>query len=198
MAASPHRSVVVAIWHQHFLAMLPGLPKGWQWAIMASRSADGDITSGFAQRLGLRAYRGSSRKGGAHAAHEALRGLEEGWSLILTVDGPRGPFRVPKPGALALAARAGVPVVPVAGRATSDVVLPSWDRLRVPLPGAQVAVVFGAALTPIPSADAAGELAQRRHLAEVLNQLEVEAAGHCRRRDATPPWHRLRDGQRLR
>jgi hypothetical protein len=50
------------------------------------------------------------------------------------------------PGVAALAARTGVPVVPLGIGATPAVTLRSWDRFQIPLPFARVVMVFG---TPI-------------------------------------------------
>lgn len=63
------------------------------------------------------------------------------------MDGPRGPARVSRPGALWLARLSGQPLVVVAAAARPAVRLPRWDRHLVPLPGPDIAIVYGEPIT---------------------------------------------------
>ncbi|HEY7737643.1 MAG TPA: hypothetical protein VIC63_01230 [Candidatus Limnocylindria bacterium] len=68
----------------------------------------------------------------------------EGFSLVVTPDGPWGPYRVAKPGALLVARQSGLPILPVAVRARPAFRLPRrWDRQLVPLPFSRLALVAG-------------------------------------------------------
>lgn len=81
-----------------------------------------------------------------------------GYSLVVTPDGPWGPYRVAKPGALIVARHAGLPILPLAVRARPAVRLRNrWDRQLLPLPfsrldlvvGKRLAVDAGAPLRPL-------------------------------------------------
>ena len=80
----------------------------------------------------------------------ALRQMEAalacGKDVLIAVDGPRGPRHRVAPGALWLARAMGVEIRPVGSAASPALRLPRWDRLIVPLPGARIALVVGAAL----------------------------------------------------
>lgn len=66
----------------------------------------------------------------------------DGYSLVVTPDGPWGPYRVAKPGALLAAREAGLPILPLAVRARPAVRLPwRWDRQIVPLPFSRISVL---------------------------------------------------------
>jgi hypothetical protein len=121
-----------------------------------------------------------------------MQAVRAGYTLAIAIDGPRGPFRLPKVGPLEIARDAGVPVVPVAARATREWRVPSWDRFRVPCPRAHVALVYGEPLW-FPEGDPDGvELAHRQHrLAVALNELDAAASARVGRRDAYPPPGRL-------
>lgn len=94
-----------------------------------------------------------------------------GWSLALACDGPLGPYRVAKPGALLLARESGLPIVPWAIVASPSVRLRRrWDRQVVPLPFARLRVIEG---THLRIAD--GEALKPR-LAELQAELSRVAA----------------------
>src|SRR5690606_36321336 len=98
-------------------------------------------------RLGVRASRGSSSRGGAAGLRDLIRQARAGWDLGFTPDGPRGPARVVQPGIVHAAAATGLPVIPVALAAHRQRELRTWDRTVVPLPLSRVEIVYGPALT---------------------------------------------------
>lgn len=72
----------------------------------------------------------------------------EGFSLVVTPDGPWGPHRIVKPGALIVARHAGLPVLPVAVSARPALRLTGrWDRQILPLPFSRLELVAGPPLT---------------------------------------------------
>jgi len=103
--------------------------------VMTSRSFDGEYIARFIQRFGYGAARGSSTRGAVGALVEMTRLARAGSPNAFTIDGPKGPRHVAKPGAVLLASKTGQPILPFA-------VLPercweakgSWDRLQLPLP----------------------------------------------------------------
>ena len=96
---------------------------------------------------------------------------EDVWYLAITVDGPRGPKGVVKPGAIFLAAKSGLEIVPVSCDAKRKWILPSWDNFEIPKPFAKVVVTMG---DPIAIKDITGHTQikdQAEKLAEILNEL---------------------------
>jgi len=132
---------VVAFLHGDLLAMV-GLHRDRGLIALTSRSKDGALAAAALGALGFGVIRGSSSAGGADALRAAARALREGRSPAFAVDGPRGPAGVPKPGAEALARRAGVPIVFGVVDAPG-IRLRSWDRFGVPWPFARVRVRYG-------------------------------------------------------
>lgn len=74
---------------------------------------------------------------------EMARALADGWSVGIALDGPHGPPRVLRPGALWLARQSGKPLVVMGFAAWPSFRAPRWDRHLVPLPGARIAVAYG-------------------------------------------------------
>jgi lysophospholipid acyltransferase (LPLAT)-like uncharacterized protein len=190
--ASPYHAFLVAHWHQSMLAIV-GPHHHLKVATLASRSHDGDVSARYLERIGLRVVRGSSSRGGAEGAKALMRSLQEGYHLVINVDGPRGPSKVVKPGVPELARRCGIPVVPLVARATREWSLKrSWDRFRIPIPGSHVAVCYG---EPIfftgPEPDAAELVRRRQLLGRRLHALEAYACSLTGRSDPYPPMAEL-------
>jgi lysophospholipid acyltransferase (LPLAT)-like uncharacterized protein len=75
---------------------------------------------------------------GVRAAMRAMASaLREGADVIVACDGPAGPARKVKTGAIWLAQATGCPIVPVGCAVRPALRVPRWDRLMVPLPGAR-------------------------------------------------------------
>jgi len=192
MAGSPNRAVIFCLWHQSLFQVL-ARHHHQRVAALTSLSGDGTIIAAYMERIGLRPVRGSASRGGLKAARELLKAIAEGWHAAITVDGPRGPFKEVKPGPLEIARRSGVPIVPVGVRASREYSFKrSWDRFRLPLPGARVALVYGAPLWVPPEYPAPDEMfARRRALALALHRAEEEAGNAVGKYNDTPPRHCL-------
>jgi hypothetical protein len=193
MRSSPTGSVVFCLWHQSLFALL-GAHHGQHVAALASLSGDGTIMAEYLARIGLRPVRGSSSRGGLKAARELMGAVTEGWHAAITVDGPRGPYKEVKPGPFEIARRTGAPIIPVGVRASGEISFKrAWDRFRLPLPGARVAVVYGEAMALPAEYPTPEDLARRRvDLARRLHDLESRAGALVGRPLQGPPRDCLR------
>jgi lysophospholipid acyltransferase (LPLAT)-like uncharacterized protein len=85
-----------------------------------------------------------NRQEGRRLALRLARLAEEGHSLVVTPDGPFGPYRKAKPGALIVARASGLPIVPIGMGVRPALHLHRrWDRQVVPLPFSRIRVVQG-------------------------------------------------------
>jgi lysophospholipid acyltransferase (LPLAT)-like uncharacterized protein len=122
--------------------------------VMVSLSDDGAMQARALSGLGFRVVRGSSSRGGVRGLAALVRAMRGGLDAAFAVDGPRGPYGEPKPGALLAAKRAGALLVPMGSAITHGKVFErAWDRFTLAWPFSTVAVVLGAPLEP--DADAA-------------------------------------------
>ena len=178
-AASREGPCVVAVWHGRFVGVLME-NFGSQLVTMASLSADGAFAAGAVRMVGLRVARGSSSRGGREALTAMSVALTTGVPVAgLTVDGPKGPWRRVKPGAVALAIKHDLPLVPATFSSRRLIELRSWDRLVLPRPFSRTVVRYGEPLTPErmradPEAalDGIGE-----ELDRIGRELDLEVAG---------------------
>lgn len=110
--------------------------------VLVSEHDDGEYISRVLVRHGFGTVRGSSTRGGTRALRGLVRAARRGHDLAVTVDGPTGPPKVFKPGALSAAQIAGLPVVPMALRSGDGWRFRSWDRFLVPRPLSTLEVEF--------------------------------------------------------
>jgi lysophospholipid acyltransferase (LPLAT)-like uncharacterized protein len=127
------RPVIYSFWHRVVF------PASWMWrkqriAVMVSRSFDGECIARIIERLGFVAVRGSSSRGGAGALLGMKRVLERGESVAFTIDGPRGPKYVAKPGPVGLSKVTSIPMAAFYVALGNSWVLETWDDFMIPKP----------------------------------------------------------------
>jgi lysophospholipid acyltransferase (LPLAT)-like uncharacterized protein len=144
---------VSVLWHEHLLPLLWS-NRGSGAVILASLHADGRRLAAASRRWGYGITDGSSTRGAVVALRRAIRVLRGGGEIAVAADGPKGPRRAAKPGAVFAARHAGAVIVPVAAGASRAWRLASWDRLMVPTPFARVRVVYGDPVLPAEGLDA--------------------------------------------
>ena len=134
---------IFAIWHGHLLPLTYAFRNRSKHVII-SRSKDGEIIAQFASKLGYKPIRGSSSRGGAIAALEALTLLkDDAAGVVITVDGPKGPAHVVKDGIALLAKKTQVTVVcAVIDSYSRCKILKSWDSFLIPLPFARISITL--------------------------------------------------------
>lgn len=159
------KPVIYSFWHRATFA------SAWLWrkigiAVMVSRSFDGEYIARTLERLGFVAVRGSSRRGGATALLGLKNQLEQGNLVVFTIDGPRGPKYVAKPGPVRLSRASAAPMAAFYIAHSDAWVLNTWDELMIPKPFSKALVrLSGKMLVP---ADAGDE-----QMAEYHRQLQA-------------------------
>lgn len=163
-----HRCVFLATWWYRELDV----------AVMTSRSFDGEYIARIISHFGYRPVRGSSSRGAVGALIGMRKELEAGRSAAFTIDGPRGPKYVAKPGPVLLAQKTGYPIATFHFAPERAWVLKSWDEFMIPQPFSRVVLRVGR-LIPVP-ADS-DEAAQQRYHAEMqatLDRIRIYAEEH--------------------
>lgn len=169
---------LLAIWHQNLFAGILA-QTGRRHVVIVSRSGDGDPVTVLCEKLGHHVARGSSAsrgrdKGGREAKEDMIQQLEAGLPGALTVDGPRGPAHVVKPGIIEMARRTGLPIVPYLPLPQHYWSMKSWDRFRLPKPFTRIDVHYGEPLS-IPSELTGAQFEHyQRVVAESIDALEAQ------------------------
>lgn len=182
---------VFAFWHER-LPMMPALwslamhtrtrekrPRG-RMHVLVSRHQDGRLIGRMMAGFSLDLVHGSSakrgeQKGGTASLRALLAVLAAGDQVVITPDGPRGPARQAARGVAQLAALAGVPIVPCAAQSTRRRLLPTWDRMAVPLPFGRGVLACGVPIS-VPRLDWAASLPE---IEAALNEAARNADDAC-------------------
>ena len=127
------RPYVYSFWHN---CMIPAMYwcRDLQVRVMSSDSFDGEYTGRIMQKFGFVKVRGSSSKGAVRALLGMRRELEQGWTAAFTIDGPKGPRYVAKPGPVILSRSTGAPMVVFHIALERAWILKTWDRAMIPKP----------------------------------------------------------------
>ncbi len=146
---APLDGVVMAVWHNRLL-FSPVLVKKRirrNFVSIASNSDDGRYAATYMKSFSVSTVRGSSSRGGATAMKQLVKKMtEEEKSVVITIDGPRGPKYSCKAGAPKLASMTGRKLVPYVINSASYWQLRSWDHTQIPKPFTKIELVFAPAV----------------------------------------------------
>ena len=136
-AALQTRPMILAFWHS---CIFPAtyIWRDLQIRVLSSDSFDGEWTGRIIRKFGFVKVRGSSSRGAVRALLSMRRELEQGWAVAFTIDGPRGPRFVAKPGPVLLARATGAPMVAFHIAVERAWILNTWDRSMIPKPFSRV------------------------------------------------------------
>jgi hypothetical protein len=174
------RPYIVSFWHGRILPLSLYF-RGRGIVVITSENFDGEWIARIIGRLGYGTARGSSSRNARAATLQMVRDIRAGRSTAFTLDGPRGPARVAKPGAVWLASATGAPLLPIHAECERSWELRSWDRTQIPKPFSRVHMVVG---EPIELPRGLGEEAQEqacRELERVLEELRRRACEIAKR-----------------
>ena len=177
---------IYAFWHRVII------PVAW-WArnrgivVLNTTAFDGQWTRKVIEWLGFGTAQGSSSRGGLRGLAVMAKRLEEGVDCGFTIDGPRGPRYVAKPGPVMLARKTGCPILVFhIGVDRGKTFTKTWDHFLLPAPFARAVILCAPPIYVPVDADAA--LMETKH-AEMQRELE-------RVRDVAEGWFQLSEQQR--
>jgi lysophospholipid acyltransferase (LPLAT)-like uncharacterized protein len=133
---------VIVFWHGRMMPICYRFRRTGVSALV-SLSRDGDVLETYlsSSLKYCDVVRGSSGHG-SHTAFRVLLKTLKSRSCLMAPDGPRGPLHHAKAGALAAAARSGVPVMVVGWSSDRTKALRSWDRMEIPYPFSKVHIRY--------------------------------------------------------
>ena len=135
--------VIFVFWHGRLLPLIH-VHRRQGAVVLVSEHADSEYVTRILRRFGFGIVRGSSTRGGVAGLKGLIRAAGRGHDLAVTPDGPRGPNREFKHGALTVARMTSLPLIPVGVGASAGWCTNSWDRFLIPKPFSTVRVAYGA------------------------------------------------------
>ena len=175
---------IYAFWHECIFAL------AWRYshlgmAVVTSRSYDGEFIARTIEKLGYTAVRGSSSRGGVGALLGMHDVIARGNIAIFTIDGPRGPRQVAKPGPILLAKNTQRPVYCFHTAVERKWRLKSWDKMMIPKPFTRAYARVAQPIQVPPDADSATierlHAEMQRALERVTEYAEAKVAPVARR-----------------
>ena len=177
---------IAAFWHRCIFSAI------WIWrdrgiVVMNTVNFDGQWTRKAIERLGFGTAQGSSTRGAIQGLIDMAKQLETGRHVALTIDGPRGPRYVAKPGAVILARRTGKPVSLFhVGLEHAHTFEKAWDLFQIPYPFSRVVIVIAPPIRVPTDADS-----------ETVHHKQTEIQGALERvRDVAESWFDLTENER--
>jgi lysophospholipid acyltransferase (LPLAT)-like uncharacterized protein len=180
------KQIIWAFWHRVIIPIV------WWYrnhgvVIMNTTAFDGQWTRKVIEWLGFGTAQGSSSRGGLRGLAVMAKRLGEGVDCGFTIDGPRGPRYVAKPGPVILARKTGCPVMVFHIGVDRGITFEkTWDHFLLPKPFARAVILFAPPIYVPP--DANPEALEAKH-AEMQRELE-------RVRDIAESWFSLNDKER--
>lgn len=178
------RPVLVVVWHGRGLLPIfffQGLPL----LIYSSHPRDGSfrglsrhvrrVTLASLQHLGYQIFDAATFPSEPRGVVRFLHLLESARGGVIAADGPGGPMFRAKPGAVFMAKKTGVALLPVGAAMRDAIEMDSWDRFEIPRPFTRAALAIGEAVEVPADIDDAGLERLSRHLESALNALTAQA-----------------------
>lgn len=170
------KGLIYTFWHREIFGAT------WFWrkrgiVVMTSQNFDGEYITRIIRKHGCGAARGSSSRGATRALAEMIRCLRNGRDSAFTIDGPRGPRFVVKPGSVLLAKATGAAILcfHVALRHTY-VFKKSWDLFQIPYPFSRAVMLIAPPILVSPEASAEEQSLKLREVQSALEQLQKQGA----------------------
>ncbi len=170
------KSIIIASWHGTLLTVFMGLANKNYFGMAGNHHPEAEIISRVGKKLGWTVIRGSSTDGGKKAYEEMIKSLNKpGTVFAITPDGPQGPAKIPKAGAIRAAQKTGAIIIPAAGQSTKYWSFKNWDTFYLAKPFGKIVQLFGEPIILKKDDDYA--LCVEK-LKNALNKLEKEAQSH--------------------
>jgi lysophospholipid acyltransferase (LPLAT)-like uncharacterized protein len=136
--------VIFAIWHQDLPASI-ALNHAFRpikaWATLISSSQDGNTLARLLKHFHFKISRGSSSKNQL-AIRSLYKDLSHNHSVLIALDGPRGPAFVAKKGPFWLAEKTESPIYILQFSAKHSFRISSWDKMIWPFPFKRIQITL--------------------------------------------------------
>ena len=139
-----NKPLLICIWHSR-LIFFPRFFKYIKYPVwgISSTHKDSEILARVLKSWGINLIKGSSTRGWINVIKQMSQLFKkENATIIVTVDGPKGPRKIAKEGSIKLAKKHKVPIVAASAISSSYWELPSWDQTKIPKPFSTIYVKF--------------------------------------------------------
>jgi lysophospholipid acyltransferase (LPLAT)-like uncharacterized protein len=181
-----HRVIIPVVWWGRHRGVV----------VMNTTAFDGQWTRKVIEWLGFGTAQGSSSRGGLRALAVMARRLEEGLDCAFTIDGPRGPRYIAKPGPVMLARKTGCPILVFhVGVERGKTFERTWDHFLMPKPFSRALMLFAPPIYVPKDANSDVMEAKQADLQRELERVRDIAEGWFSSSEEERTKHRAEFGQ---
>ncbi len=188
-----HGGIVAMLWHEEVFSV------AWAYRMLhahtlASVGDSGEVITRMLELCNFVVFRGGSSERKSRRREEILGDMiahmkaTRNVAYGITVDGSKGPVHVVKPGAAMIARECDKPLVLVRTWARWNLILPTWDRMAIPLPFNHIRQYLRGPYEVPPESHGRSALeAFLERVAGDLDEMAAESRRFSRVEDATAP-----------
>lgn len=143
-AMKKNEPIMLACWHENLVSVACFF-KNWEkkiWVI-SSTHRDSRVLATILESWKYKLIRGSSTRGWLPVLKKLIKVFSTPKSIVaITNDGPKGPAKQSKPGALKVALKHNVRIVGMSSEVSSFWRLKTWDKMILPKPFSTIKIYF--------------------------------------------------------
>ena len=126
--------ILICIWHGFFIFPMNFLKNNYiETKVVSSTHPDSMVLAKVLNDYGFRLIKGSSTRGANNVIKEMIKNLKNENSIVaITNDGPKGPARIAKDGAISLARKFNARLIFITGKSSNYIKLKTWDSFIMP------------------------------------------------------------------
>lgn len=159
---------IVALYHGRLIGMLHIMEDRSKLTGLISRSRDGEFLARMGRKIGYRMARGSPAYKAVEGAKQLIDAARAGQSLVIAVDGPRGPIYEPKEGVIRMAEITGLPLLPFVCKGKKNHFFWGWDKMMGCYFGSPIVYMIGDPIFVPPKLDDDQREEYRKQLADSM------------------------------
>ncbi len=173
------KAMIVAFYHGHLIGTLRIFEEREKLTALISRSRDGEFLARMVVNLGYKAARGSPAHKAVEGAMQLIDAAKAGSSLIVAVDGPRGPYEEPKEGVIRMAELTGLPLLPFVCKGKKNHYFWGWDKMMGCYFGSPITFMIGDPIYIPNKLNDQERENYRRQLAKYMRSLKDKLDEYC-------------------
>lgn len=176
--ANNNQNIVFAFWHGTML--LPWyLIKEFSPSTIISKSKDGDLLANVLTSWHYNVKRGSSSNKGKEILEKLIIEAKNKNNIAITPDGPRGPEKIMKAGAVIIAKKAHIPLVLAGIHYCKKITLKSWDKFEIPYFFSKAKIIYSEPIYISENLSYEETDMKIKELGIKLEELQLMAAQNC-------------------
>ena len=173
-----HKPLLFCLWHE-ITAYCFYFYRNQKASALMESSKKGDVLAAIGRQLDYKDFRITDNPGdriSVKGTIQFIKYLKEGHDGVVAMDGPNGPYHVPKPGALQIAQKSGATIIPLGVWYSKKITFKSrWDKYQLPLPFSKCVLLMGEPFVLPEQLDNKTNTEKLKELAARIDRLMLEA-----------------------